>query len=75
MIPAFGIFFYFLFVLSSVTVGSAVGLVVFLEVVASYAGKEIGAYGSWDSNQWYLAQSKKKTKDDRAVFVVKDCKH
>ncbi len=42
------------------TVGSAVGLVVFLEVVASSAGEKGGAYGSQDSHQVVSAQRKKK---------------
>ncbi len=34
----------------------------FLEVVASSAGEEVGAYGSQDSHQVVSAQRKKKTK-------------
>ncbi len=33
-----------------------------LEVVASYAGEEVGAYGSQDSHQVVSAQSKKENK-------------
>ncbi len=68
------VFFIFLFVLSSVTVGSAVGLVVFLEVVAfeaSYAGEEVGAYGSWDSHQVVSAQSKKENKRRQSSICCK----
>ncbi len=56
------VYFFFFFVLSSVTVGSAVGLVGFLEVVASSAGEKGGAYGSQDSHQVVSAQRKKKNK-------------
>ncbi len=47
----------------------------FLEVVASSAGEEVGAYGSQDSHQVVSAQRKKKNQNKReqrhiAVFVV-----
>ncbi len=61
----------FFFVLSSVTVGSTVGLVVFLEVVASYAGEEVGAYGSRDSHQVVSAQSKKENKRQSSICCKK----
>ncbi len=38
------------------------GLSCLLEVVASYAGEEVGAYGSRDSHQVVSAQSKKENK-------------
>ncbi len=50
------------FSLSWVIVGSAMGSSCFLEVVASSAGEEVGAYGSQDSHQVVSAQRKKKTK-------------
>ncbi len=59
-------YFFFLlssfFSLSCVIVGSAMGLVFFLEVVASSAGEKGGAYGSQDSHQVVSAQRKKETK-------------
>lgn len=54
------VFFFFSF--SFVIVGSAVGLVVFWKVVASYAGEEVGAYGSRDSHQVVSAQRKHENK-------------
>ncbi len=50
------------FSLSCVIVGSAMGPLFFLEVVASSAGEKGGAYGSQDSHQVVSAQRKKETK-------------
>ncbi|XP_058644029.1 NLR family CARD domain-containing protein 3-like isoform X2 [Onychostoma macrolepis] len=45
-----------------------------LEVVASYAGEEVGAYGSWDSHHVVSAQRKKENKRQSSI-CSKDCKH
>ncbi len=42
-----------------------------LEVVASYAGKEVGAYGSQDSHQVVSAQSKKENKRRQSSICCK----
>ncbi len=57
----FLLFFFFFLSLSCVIVGSAMGLVCLLEVVASSAGEKGGAYGSQDSHQVVSAQRKKET--------------
>ncbi len=43
----------------------------FLEVVASSAGEEVGAYGSQDSHQVVSAQSKKENKRQQSSICRK----
>jgi hypothetical protein len=42
-----------------------------LEVVASYAGEEVGAHRSWDSHQVVSAQSKKENRRRQSSICCK----